>query len=108
MRIGVIFPQDEIGKDPGVIREYAQAVEEMGYTHILATDHVLGASTANRPDWRPGITRMCYSGRSPQQLRLAAGAVESSRDLGRSGKRVGYLTATMKITHSWPCASTIR
>ncbi len=52
MRIGVIFPQAEIGDDPGVIREYAQAVEEMGYTHILATDHVLGASIANRPDWR--------------------------------------------------------
>jgi len=56
MRIGVIFPQDEIGKDPGVIREYAQAVEEMGYTHILATDHVLGASTANRLDWRGPYT----------------------------------------------------
>jgi probable F420-dependent oxidoreductase len=50
MRIGVIFPQNEIGTDPGVIREYAQAVEELGYTHILATDHVLGASMDNRPD----------------------------------------------------------
>jgi len=43
MRIGVLFPQNEIGADSGVIREYAQAVEEMGYTRILATDHVLGA-----------------------------------------------------------------
>ncbi len=50
MRIGVLFPQTEIGTDPGVIREYAQAVEDMGYTHILATDHVLGASLENRPD----------------------------------------------------------
>jgi len=51
VHIGVIFPQNEIGTDPGVIREYAQAVEDLGYTHILATDHILGASTANRPDW---------------------------------------------------------
>jgi probable F420-dependent oxidoreductase len=51
MQIGVVFPQTEIGNDPLAIRDYAQAVEEMGYTHILAYDHVLGASTANRPDW---------------------------------------------------------
>lgn len=51
MHIGVVFPQTEIGNDPAAIRDYAQAVEEMGYTHILAYDHVLGASTANRPDW---------------------------------------------------------
>lgn len=52
MRIGAIFPQKEIGSDPGVIREYAQAVEAMGYRHILVYDHVLGANTASRPGWR--------------------------------------------------------
>jgi probable F420-dependent oxidoreductase len=51
MKIGVVFPQTEIGADPSGIRDYAQAVEEMGYTHILAYDHVLGASVRNRPDW---------------------------------------------------------
>ena len=49
MKIGVVFPQTEIGQDPGVIRDYAQAVESMGYTHILAFDSVIGAN----PD-RPG------------------------------------------------------
>ena len=49
MRIGAVFPQVEIGTDPAAIREWAQAVEELGYTHILAFDHVLGAN----PD-RPG------------------------------------------------------
>src|SRR5579883_203395 len=56
MRIGVIFPQTEIGNDPLAIRDYAQAVEAMGYRHILAYDHVLGASTATRPDWRGPYT----------------------------------------------------
>ena len=51
MRIGAIFPQTEIGNDPDAIRDYAQAVEEMGYQHILAYDHVLGANTAARPGW---------------------------------------------------------
>jgi len=56
MRIGAVFPQTEIGDDPGVVREYAQTVEGMGFTHILVYDHVLGASTANRPDWRGPYT----------------------------------------------------
>lgn len=43
MKIGVVFPQTDIGSDPQGIRDYAQAVEAMGYTHILAYDHVLGA-----------------------------------------------------------------
>ena len=43
MNIGAIFPQLEIGSDPVVIRDYAQAVEQMGYDHILVYDHVLGA-----------------------------------------------------------------
>jgi probable F420-dependent oxidoreductase len=51
MRLGVVFPQTEIGSDPHVIRDFAQAVEGMGYQHLLVYDHVLGAETANRPGW---------------------------------------------------------
>jgi probable F420-dependent oxidoreductase len=43
MKIGVVFPQTEIGNDPSVIRDYAQAAESLGYDHVLAFDHVLGA-----------------------------------------------------------------
>ena len=52
MRIGAIFPQLEIGSDPLAVRDYAQAVEGLGFAHLLVYDHVLGAATANRPDWR--------------------------------------------------------
>ncbi|MER3404742.1 MAG: hypothetical protein C4289_05905 [Chloroflexota bacterium] len=45
MQIGAIFPQTEIGADPVAIRDYAQAVEELGYAHLVAYDHVLGANT---------------------------------------------------------------
>ena len=51
MRLGVVFPQTEIGTDPHVIRDFAQAVEALGYDHLLAFDHVLGADTTNRPGW---------------------------------------------------------
>ena len=46
MRIGAVLPQTEIGADPGAVKEYAQAVEEMGFDHILAFDHVLGGNSA--------------------------------------------------------------
>jgi probable F420-dependent oxidoreductase len=51
VRIGAVFPQTEIGTDPGAIRAWAKAVEEMGYRHVLAYDHVLGAGLDTRPDW---------------------------------------------------------
>ena len=54
MKLGVIFPQTEIGKDPGAIRAYAEAAEEAGYAHLAVYDHVLGADVSRRPDWRPG------------------------------------------------------
>jgi probable F420-dependent oxidoreductase len=50
MRIGVVFPQTEYGNDPALIRDYAQTVEALGFNHILAYDHVLGANP-RRPDW---------------------------------------------------------
>ena len=56
MRIGVVFPQTEIGTDAAVIREYSQAAEQLSYQHILAYDHVLGANPASRPGWRPPYT----------------------------------------------------
>jgi probable F420-dependent oxidoreductase len=52
MRIGVVFPQLEIGADPAVIRDYAQTAEGLGYTHLLVYDHVLGADPTERPGWR--------------------------------------------------------
>jgi len=51
MKLGVIFPQTEIGADPIVIRDFAQAVEDLGFDHLVTYDHVLGAATANRPGW---------------------------------------------------------
>lgn len=48
MQIGAVFPQTEFGNDPVAIRDYAQTVEGLGYTHVLAYDHVLGANP-NRP-----------------------------------------------------------
>ena len=59
MHIGAVFPQTEFPPDPGAVREYAQTAEALGYSHIIAYDHVLGAN----PD-RPGGWSGPYTHRS--------------------------------------------
>jgi len=61
MKIGVVFPQTEIGDDPAVIRDYAQTVEGLGYDHLLVFDHVLGA----HPDRFEGRFRPPYTHETP-------------------------------------------
>ena len=51
MRIGVVFPQTEIGADVGAVRAYATGVEQLGYLHLLAYDHVLGADPTVHDGW---------------------------------------------------------
>lgn len=49
MQIGAVFPQTEIGNDPSAIRDFAQAAETIGYSHVLVYDHVLGATHDREP-----------------------------------------------------------
>jgi probable F420-dependent oxidoreductase len=51
VQIGAVFPQTEIGDDVGAVRAYAQGVEELGYQHLLAYDHVLGADPEVHKGW---------------------------------------------------------
>ncbi|GAB7068685.1 LLM class F420-dependent oxidoreductase [Mycolicibacterium hodleri] len=51
MRVGVVFPQTELGADAGAVRAYGQRVEELGFTHLLAYDHVVGADPAVHTGW---------------------------------------------------------
>jgi probable F420-dependent oxidoreductase len=51
VQIGVVFPQTEIGGDRGAVRAYAERVEELGFRHVLAYDHVLGADPEVHQGW---------------------------------------------------------
>ena len=51
MRVGVVFPQTELGGDPAAVRAYGERVEELGFSHILAYDHVVGADPAVHNGW---------------------------------------------------------
>src|ERR1700730_15487306 len=48
MRIGAVYPQTEAGGDPRNVRAFGLAMESMGLDHLLAFDHVAGASHADR------------------------------------------------------------
>ncbi|MFY9586295.1 MAG: LLM class F420-dependent oxidoreductase [Actinomycetota bacterium] len=61
MQIGVVYPQIELRGDPTAVRRIGRAVEDLGFDHLLAYDHVLGAVHADR---RPQLTGP-YTERDP-------------------------------------------
>jgi alkanesulfonate monooxygenase SsuD/methylene tetrahydromethanopterin reductase-like flavin-dependent oxidoreductase (luciferase family) len=48
MRIGAVYPQTELGGDPEAVRRIGIGVEQLGFDHLLAYDHVLGAVQTDR------------------------------------------------------------
>ena len=51
MKIGFVYPQTEFGNDPLAIRDLAQGAEELGFSHVLAYDHVVGVNPDRPEDW---------------------------------------------------------
>src|ERR1700736_2816142 len=52
MQIGVVFPQTELASDAAAVRAYAGAVSSLGYRHVLAYDHVVGADRSIHQDFQ--------------------------------------------------------
>jgi probable F420-dependent oxidoreductase len=52
VKLGVVFPQTEIGADPNAIRGYAVGVEKAGFDYLSAYDHVMGHRPADPVRWR--------------------------------------------------------
>jgi probable F420-dependent oxidoreductase len=55
LQLGAVIPCDGLGRDPMVIRDFAQAAEDLGYDWIETFDHVLGAEHAGR---EPALPRL--------------------------------------------------
>src|SRR6476620_929583 len=51
MQVGVVFPQTEIGAAVEAVRAYGTRAEELGFAHVLAYDHVLGADPQAHAPW---------------------------------------------------------
>ena len=51
MKLGVSLPQTNIGTDPSVVRDFAQAAEALGCEHLAVYDHVVGVNPMSYTDW---------------------------------------------------------
>lgn len=85
IRIGAVLPQIELPPDPHAIRRYVEHLERHEYSHVLAYDHVLGASTASRPGWRGAysstdpflevLTALSWAAGFTERLKLVTGVL---------------------------------
>ncbi len=80
MQIGAVLPHNEIGTDPGAITAYLQGVEELGMTHLLIYDHVMGAAR-NRPGGFSGPYDSDIAFHEPFTFFAFAAAVTTSIEL---------------------------
>src|SRR6202046_511074 len=84
MQIGAVYPQTELRGDPVAVREFGRAAEDLGFDHLLAYDHVLGAVHADRTPPLTGpytehdpfhdpFVMFAYLAAVPERLRFATG-----------------------------------
>lgn len=86
MKLGVVYPQTELRGDPEAVRRITLATEELGYDHLLAYDHVVGATHEDRepPLWGPytehhpfhcPFTMFAYAAAITERIELVTGVV---------------------------------
>ncbi len=97
MRRGVVFPQTEIGADPVAVIDYVQTAEDLGYSHLVASDHVLGADTQFHQGWTGGYASKDMF-HEPQQSRSVA--VDAPRRLFSSFLANGF--PRVRSNSYWP------
>ena len=56
MQLVAFYPSSDLGSEPGVLRDYAQAAEELGYSRIAMGEHVLGADPERPGGWQGAYT----------------------------------------------------
>jgi probable F420-dependent oxidoreductase len=86
VHVGVVYPQIELRGDPVAVRRFGRAVEELGFDHLLAYDHVLGAVHEGR---EPPLTGP-YTERDPFHDPLVMFA-----HLAALTERIGFATGIL-------------
>jgi probable F420-dependent oxidoreductase len=76
MKIGVVFPQGELRDDPIAVKDFAQAVEELGYDYLLVYELVIDTKSDNPPaSWLEPFTLLSYLAGCTRKIELATGIV---------------------------------
>jgi probable F420-dependent oxidoreductase len=50
MHIGAVLSQNELGPELGALRDWAQAVQDLGFAFLVTADHVVGSDPADHPE----------------------------------------------------------
>jgi probable F420-dependent oxidoreductase len=87
MRVGVQFPYHGIMGDAAATRDFAQAAEGLGYSHLLIYEHVIGAQQSDRTpplavaaydektEFHESLTLLAYLSAVTGAIGLASGIV---------------------------------
>src|SRR5262249_10142052 len=51
INVGIVFPHTEISGDPAAVRDFAVTAEALGFSHVMAFDHVLGVNATANPGY---------------------------------------------------------
>jgi probable F420-dependent oxidoreductase len=88
MQIGVVYPQIELQGDPSAVRLIGKAVEDLGFDHLLAYDHGLGAVHTGRTPLLTGP----YTERDPFHDPFVMFAY-----LAATTQRIGFATGVLVL-----------
>jgi probable F420-dependent oxidoreductase len=50
VQFGAVIPQNELGPELSALRDYAQAVQDLGFDFVVTSDHVVGSDPSDHPD----------------------------------------------------------
>ncbi|UVO55751.1 LLM class F420-dependent oxidoreductase [Sphingomonas sp. SUN039] len=78
MKIGASYPTTEVPADPDTVRKFVRAIEAMGYTHMMAYDHVLTGPHEGRDGKLAGPYTDAHSFHDPFVLFAFAAAVSDT------------------------------
>lgn len=90
MRIGVVYPQDELHGDPEAVRRFGRAVEDLGFDHLGCHEHVLGVVYGD--DRAPGLYDGPYTERDPYHDPFVMFA-----HLAAITERIGFVTGILVL-----------
>ena len=63
MRVGVTLPMAAIGADIAAVRDFVQAAEALGYSHLHIIDHLIGAEAEHHPE----VVPLWYTHKDPMR-----------------------------------------
>lgn len=76
MKIGVGFPQGEIGYDPVAAKDFAQAAEDLGYDYLMTYELIIDTQSDQPPaGWYEPLTLLSYLAGLTRRMELATGVV---------------------------------